>query len=325
MRNGMSETTGIGSDQDHLKLVEGLRKALDGDTHILHGTEKPGVKPLFTKPAGKILAQRAVAEGYVEPVVTTPAKKSKAAALPAQVRLTDKGRQFILDADSPKKVLEELLAAVKRLEGEMKSGTNERTPSSAAPADQVRRVVESELGKVQEAIVQKTVKAALDKLQQAIEASVARTLGTIKDEVLQTIEKQKPSGPTPPERLAGVLQVVEKTIEKAHRQPITSSQPSVDRLAPGPVSMPWLDEVVAMATRQKQQHPLQALTFPQVYGPLKQRYPNLTLAQFHDGLRLLSDQRRIRLRPYTLALESMEDPRNALYLDREVKYYVDVP
>ncbi len=98
----MTEGTAASADQDLLKIAEGLRKALDGGPHVLHGTEKAGVKPLFSKPPGKALAQRALAEGYVEPVASATSKKPKAGALPAQVRLTEKGRQFILDTDSPK-------------------------------------------------------------------------------------------------------------------------------------------------------------------------------------------------------------------------------
>jgi hypothetical protein len=51
----------------------------------------------------------------------------------------------------------------------------------------------------------------------------------------------------------------------------------------------------------------------------------LTLARFHDGLRTLYKQRRISLWPYTLALATIDDPENALFLDREVKFYVDLP
>jgi hypothetical protein len=62
-----------------------------------------------------------------------------------------------------------------------------------------------------------------------------------------------------------------------------------------------------------------------VYEHLRQTHPALTLGEFHDGMRTLHQQRRIRLDPYTQALATLQDPIHALYLDREVKYYVDLP
>jgi hypothetical protein len=70
---------------------------------------------------------------------------------------------------------------------------------------------------------------------------------------------------------------------------------------------------------------LQRLTLPQVFERVRARKPDLTLGQFHDGLRRLQDERRIRLSPYTQALATLDDPRNALFLDREVKFYVELP
>ena len=80
-----------------------------------------------------------------------------------------------------------------------------------------------------------------------------------------------------------------------------------------------------MAAEQKQRNSFQRLTLPQVFERLRVRHPDLTLGQFHDGLRRLQDEKRIRLAPFTQALATLDDPRNALFLDREVKYYVELP
>ena len=48
---------------------------------------------------------------------------------------------------------------------------------------------------------------------------------------------------------------------------------------------------------------------------------DMTLGQFHDLLRDARDAKLIRLIPYTRALASIPDARNALYLDGEVMYY----
>ena len=80
-----------------------------------------------------------------------------------------------------------------------------------------------------------------------------------------------------------------------------------------------------MITEQKQRNPLQRLSLPQMFERLRVRHPALTLGQFHDGLRQLQDEHRVRLGPYTQALATLDDPRNALFLDREVKFYVELP
>jgi hypothetical protein len=93
----------------------------------------------------------------------------------------------------------------------------------------------------------------------------------------------------------------------------------------GPQAVDWGDEVVRLTAEQKQRNPYQRLTLTQVYEKLRGAHPSLTLGQFHDGLRRLQDEKRIRLGPFTQALATLDDPRNALFLDREVKYYVELP
>jgi hypothetical protein len=87
----------------------------------------------------------------------------------------------------------------------------------------------------------------------------------------------------------------------------------------------WLDEAVRQAAEQRQRDRYQLLSLPQLYAALRRTRPALTLGQFHDGLRLLRDQGRIRLSPFTRALATIDDPRNALFLDGEVMYYVELP
>jgi hypothetical protein len=87
----------------------------------------------------------------------------------------------------------------------------------------------------------------------------------------------------------------------------------------------WLSEVVRLAAEQRQRDRYQALTLPQIYARIVQKRPGLTLGQYHDGLRALREQHRIRLSPYTRALATLDDPRNALFLDGEVMYYVELP
>lgn len=129
----------------------------------------------------------------------------------------------------------------------------------------------------------------------------------------------------------------------ADRQPLAEAvsklasklePPDVDgilrRLAPAPPpvaaeSPGWHGEVIRQVTAQRERDRYQPLSLPDLYAALRPAYTGLTLGQFHDGLRLLRDKGQIRLTPFTRALATIDDPRNALFLDGEVMYYVELP
>jgi hypothetical protein len=92
-----------------------------------------------------------------------------------------------------------------------------------------------------------------------------------------------------------------------------------------PPEADWLDEAVQIVAERKRQNSMTRPTLPQLYAELRKSHPTLSLTQFHDGLRTLHSQRRILLGAYTLALATIPDHLNALYLDKEVKFYVDLP
>jgi hypothetical protein len=109
------------------------------------------------------------------------------------------------------------------------------------------------------------------------------------------------------------------------RQVLAESAPQTPATSPAPApKSDWTDEALRLIAEQKQRHVFQRLTLPQLYQQLKTKLPHLPLGEFHDGLRSLHEQGRIRLGPYTQALATLDDPRIALYLDREVKYYVEL-
>jgi hypothetical protein len=93
--------------------------------------------------------------------------------------------------------------------------------------------------------------------------------------------------------------------------------------APPQVAGDWLEQAVQLVREQQQRDRYQPLTLPQLFAALRRSHPVLTLGQFHDGLRTLRDQGRIRLSPWTRALATLDDARNALFLDGEVMYYVE--
>lgn len=102
-------------DQDQSKetqmLLEGLRRALDGQPRLLQGKEDKGA--LF--PGGKQGAgpvKEALDNGYL--IVTDPPPGVKATKAQKYARLTDKGRQFLIDFDTPKRSLEALIPVIRQ-------------------------------------------------------------------------------------------------------------------------------------------------------------------------------------------------------------------
>ncbi|MBY0527696.1 MAG: hypothetical protein K2R98_30135 [Gemmataceae bacterium] len=147
----------------------------------------------------------------------------------------------------------------------------------------------------------------------ALQGQVTRTLSQLQpltDMVQQLARKVEPPD-------------VEAILRRLHG---TNSQPLALPPSSSPPDLPdWLDNVVKLTAEQQQRDRYQPLSLPAIFATLRQMRPTLTLGQFHDGLRLLREQKRIRLSPYTRALATIEDARNALFLDGEVMYYVELP
>jgi hypothetical protein len=154
-------------------------------------------------------------------------------------------------------------------------------------------------------------------------------LDTLKADVQNTVAEAS----RPLEAIRTTLQLLQENIGGVlnRMKPVDVDELTRKLTAVRPGSPPaatledWGQEVVRLVTEQKQRHAFQRLTLPEVFERLRGRRPDLTLGQFHDGLRRLQDEKRIRLSPYTQALATIDDPRNALFLDREVKFYVELP
>src|SRR5437016_6334930 len=83
-------------------LLKGLRNALDGQVHLLRGTPAAGGL-LPTAKTADAVAQKALDSGFLQ--ATTAPAGVKAKANQKFVRLTDKGRQFVLAHDPQQKLL----------------------------------------------------------------------------------------------------------------------------------------------------------------------------------------------------------------------------
>jgi len=253
------------------QLLDILRKALDGAPHRLQGTTGlfPGGQ------TGFILIQLARTEGLLQEVPSpepSAAKKSKAKP-PIYVTLTERGRQFVLDKDSPAKLL---------------AGLGERLDAQGTALAAGLKDAQAQIVVLRDSVSQ-----------------LEKTLGNSFGQYQQTV------------------QAFRSILDRAGHQPAPAATPV--RPAASPTTPAWLDQVIPFVGAQKRLNSFDRPNLKRVYEHLKQLYPTLTLGEFHDGLRSLHQQRRFRLDPYTQALATLQDPLHALYLDREVKYYVDLP
>ncbi|MBM4073338.1 MAG: hypothetical protein FJ271_31110 [Planctomycetes bacterium] len=188
---------------------------------------------------------------------------------------------------------------------------------------------------IQAVLAQTDPKPILESLRaglERIESQSANIVGEVRGNLIAVLETVKTTllGALEPlaalRDLTSIKQSISQVLERI--KPVDVGQ-FVNK-ASGPVQSDaaddqWLEVVLRMAADQRQMNPFQRLTLPQIFERLKGERLNLSLGQFHDGLRRLHQQNRIRLGPFTQALATLDDPRNALYLDREVKYYVELP
>jgi hypothetical protein len=111
----MEDGATMSPDQDESKetqmLLEGLRRALDGQPRLLQGKDEKGALFPGGKPgAGPVKV--ALDNGYL--IVTDPPVGVKATKAQKYARLTDKGRQFLIDFDTPKRSLEALVPVIRQ-------------------------------------------------------------------------------------------------------------------------------------------------------------------------------------------------------------------
>ena len=76
----------------------------------------------------------------------------------------------------------------------------------------------------------------------------------------------------------------------------------------------------ALAAWQRRQ-PIGDCPLPELWRGARATSPGLTIGQFHDALRQLSDERVLSLHPWTGPLYEMPEPETALLAGHEIAYY----
>jgi DNA-binding PadR family transcriptional regulator len=214
-------------------LVDALRGGVDrAELRLYRAGKLPGLFNGKTT-ANTDLARQAVAEGLIE--IVRAEVKGKA---PVEfVRVTAKGVEFVVSADSPVRALEELKAVLDL--------NREGVPAWLA-----------ELRAQVDAVGQRFL-AEVDDLGQRLEAMSLRV-----NEALRRVEK---FGPPVPEGAAGAL--------------------------------PWAHDAIEYLDRRGQSGLGERCALPELFSHLAAREDELTIRDFHTGLRRLHDRGLVRLFP----------------------------
>lgn len=109
-------------------------------------------------------------------------------------------------------------------------------------------------------------------------------------------------------------------------QRASASEPTVDHGSSpvsGAASARLADALQQHVQQHQRQSPMRLLDMPQLFRFARSREPALTLGQFHDLVRRLSDAGRIRLSPFTQAMYQLQEPECAMIVGREIMYYVE--
>jgi hypothetical protein len=86
----------------------------------------------------------------------------------------------------------------------------------------------------------------------------------------------------------------------------------------------WQSVALACLNQWQAAHPTEDCSLPELYRQTQQSASDLTVGQFHDGLRCLYDQGTIYLHPWTGPLCDLPEPSLVLMVGHEIAYYVSI-
>jgi hypothetical protein len=85
---------------------------------------------------------------------------------------------------------------------------------------------------------------------------------------------------------------------------------------------PWALDALAYLDHRRSGGAAGECPLPELFGALRDRYPDLSVNAFHDGLRRLDDRRALRLHPFPGTPVEMPEPEYALLDGAKLFYYV---
>jgi hypothetical protein len=82
-------------------------------------------------------------------------------------------------------------------------------------------------------------------------------------------------------------------------------------------------DLVSYIRTRRVRTPLQPVELPELFRHAAAKFAPLSVGQFHDAVRRLAGQKRMRLLPFTQAMYQLAEPEYALILGREIMYYAE--
>jgi hypothetical protein len=119
--------------------------------------------------------------------------------------------------------------------------------------------------------------------------------------------------------LEGLQTIVSRVLERLQRPPDADRAPGAGLALNG--SGEWKQQIEEYLRHQRVSGAATDCPLPQLYQQARQASPELTIGRFHDGLRLLHEQERVYLHPWTGPLYEMPEPACALLVGHEIAYY----
>src|SRR5205814_9610169 len=99
--------------------------------------------------------------------------------------------------------------------------------------------------------------------------------------------------------------------------------------APGPAlvngvarAVPWAADVLTYLDKRAESGSTSDCPMPELYAAVREQRPELSLTDFHDGLRRLAEYRAVALKPFAGPPEGLTEPEFALLDGRSVLYFV---
>ncbi len=98
---------------------------------------------------------------------------------------------------------------------------------------------------------------------------------------------------------------------------------SLPRLSDGmAANLPWGLDALTYLFRRQAGGATSDCPLPELFKAVSQQHANLTVKDFHDGLRRLHDRGAVRLLPFTQPANELPEPEFALVDGASVYYYV---
>ena len=269
----------------------------------IHG--KGGLFP--DGPDGKAAAEEAEKLGFL--TIRTKKAATKKGKDKEEAQLTEKGRQYIHDADGPKQILETLLLELRAL-GEARRATSNLES------------IHPELTKATTVCV-KAIENAAAKMQQAVETAFEK----MEQSIVKSVTNSAASVVTPD--LSPVLAALQAALSRIDTSRVpaavdtTGSQPAAtstadtsSRTALRTVLRQAYDDMCLLVDFEDRLVPL-----PRLYHQAKHLLPTLTVSAFHQELQQLWDERVLELQGIN-EVRTAAEPDKAIRRGDDLLYFV---